>query len=132
MFLWRGACCIIPLMLCSKSSNVRCGKSSHSWSQSMGYNVEFLPFILTSVRLVSYLPCNSIRTLTSTVNMSEADFARKKNKFLPKIHEWVQAHGGEPMIPFSAAFENKIFDMPADEEEKYCKQAGVISMLPKV
>ncbi|GLI64458.1 hypothetical protein VaNZ11_007730 [Volvox africanus] len=66
------------------------------------------------------------------VNMSEADFARKKNKFLPKIHEWVQAHGGEPIIPFSAAFENKIFEMPEDEKAKYCKEAGVISMLPKI
>ncbi|GIM12359.1 hypothetical protein Vretimale_15713 [Volvox reticuliferus] len=64
--------------------------------------------------------------------MSEADFARKKNKFLPKIHEWVQAHGGEPIIPFSAAFENKIFEMPDDEKAKYCKEAGVISMLPKI
>lgn len=35
------------------------------------------------------------------VNMSEKDFARKKNKFLPKIFEWVKEHGGEPIIPFS-------------------------------
>ncbi|KAG2454567.1 hypothetical protein HYH02_000412 [Chlamydomonas schloesseri] len=66
------------------------------------------------------------------VNMSETDFARKKNKFLPKIHEWVQAHGGEPIIPFSAAFENKLTDMPDDEKDKYCKELGVICQLPKI
>lgn len=67
------------------------------------------------------------------VNMSETDFIRKKNKFLPKIHEWVAARGhNEIVIPFSAAFENKVFDMPADEAATYCKEQGVPSMLPKI
>ena len=34
------------------------------------------------------------------VNLSEKDYLRKKNKWLPKIFEWVQAHGGDPIIPF--------------------------------
>ncbi|KAG2490116.1 hypothetical protein HYH03_011422 [Edaphochlamys debaryana] len=66
------------------------------------------------------------------VNMSENDFLRKKNKFLPKIHEWVKEHGGEQIIPFSAAFENKIFEMPEDEKEKYCKEHGAPTQLPKI
>jgi obg-like ATPase 1 len=33
-----------------------------------------------------------------------------------------QAHGGEPLIPFSGAFESKLFDMPDDEKEAYCKE----------
>lgn len=36
------------------------------------------------------------------------DYIRKKNKWLVKIHEWVQAHGGDPIIPFSGAFENEV------------------------
>jgi obg-like ATPase 1 len=43
-----------------------------------------------------------------------------------------QEHGGEPIIPFSAAFENKINDMPEDEKDKYCKEKGVVCQLPKV
>lgn len=39
------------------------------------------------------------------VNMSERDFVRQKNKWLPKIKEWVDANGGGPIIPYSAAFE---------------------------
>ncbi len=39
-----------------------------------------------------------------------------------QVHEWVQAHGGEPIIPFSAAFESRIFDMPDDERAAYCKE----------
>jgi obg-like ATPase 1 len=42
------------------------------------------------------------------VNCSKKDFIRKKNKFLPKIFEWVQANGGAPIIPFSGVFENEV------------------------
>jgi len=27
------------------------------------------------------------------VNLTKKDFARKKNKWLSKIHEWIQSHG---------------------------------------
>jgi obg-like ATPase 1 len=36
------------------------------------------------------------------------DYIRKKNKWLIKIHEWVQANGGDPIIPFSGAYENEV------------------------
>lgn len=56
------------------------------------------------------------------VNLSEKDYTRKKNKWLPKIFEWIQAHGGDQLIPFSGALESKLFDMPDDEKEAYCKE----------
>jgi obg-like ATPase 1 len=66
------------------------------------------------------------------VNMSEKDFQRKKNKFLPKIHAWVQEHGGETILPFSCAFEQKLVDMPEDEAAKYCAENQLTSMIPKI
>ena len=30
-----------------------------------------------------------------TVNISKADFVRKKNKHLLPIHKWIQEHGGD-------------------------------------
>ena len=36
------------------------------------------------------------------INLSENDYKRKKNKYLPKIHAWVQQQaGGGIMIPYS-------------------------------
>jgi obg-like ATPase 1 len=66
------------------------------------------------------------------VNMSEKDFQRKKNKFLPKIHAWVKEHGGETILPFSCAFEQKLMDMPDDEAAKYCAENQISSMIPKI
>ncbi|KAF7842453.1 obg-like ATPase 1 [Senna tora] len=80
---------------------------------------------------------NSFQLLTAKpvvylVNMNEKDYQRKKNKFLPKIHAWVQEHGGEPIIPFSCVLERNLADMPPDEAAKYCEENKVQSGLPKI
>lgn len=68
------------------------------------------------------------------VNMSEKDFIRLKNKFLPGIAAWVKENGGGPVIPYSAEFEQKLMDLETDEErEKYIKEVGAKkSMLDKI
>ncbi|KAK2079432.1 Obg-like ATPase 1 [Prototheca wickerhamii] len=66
------------------------------------------------------------------VNLSERDYIRKKNKWLPKLVEWINGHGGGQLIPFSGALEAKLFDMPDDEKAAYCKEHECISALPKI
>ncbi|KAL6770418.1 FAP204 [Auxenochlorella protothecoides x Auxenochlorella symbiontica] len=74
----------------------------------------------------------SAKPVIYLVNLSEKDYIRKKNKWLPKLFEWIQAHGGAQLIPFSGALEAKLFDMPDDEKEAYCKENGCTSALPKI
>lgn len=64
------------------------------------------------------------------VNLSKADFIRKRNKWLPKVHRWVQEHGGGALIPFSVEFEEELFELREDEaaraaflEESKCDSA---------
>lgn len=70
------------------------------------------------------------------VNLSEKDYVRKKNKWLAKIKEWVDAHSGELIIPFSAALEEKVMELEINEgkeaSDAYLKELGVSSALPKV
>jgi obg-like ATPase 1 len=73
------------------------------------------------------------------VNLSKADFINKKNKWLPKIQEWVQKNGGGAIIPFSAEFEVEVFQAAEaakekGEESKEMKPAADApnSMLPKI
>lgn len=59
------------------------------------------------------------------VNMSEKDFIRQKNKWLAKIHAWVEANVQGPIIPYSAQFENKLAELPDDAaREKYIQESG--------
>jgi len=49
-------------------------------------------------------------------NLSEKDFIRKKNKWLPKIKEYVDKHDpGAMIIPISGAFEQKLIELESDE-----------------
>ena len=44
------------------------------------------------------------------VNISEEEYKKKKNKWLPKISEFIKNNGGGPMLPYSAEFERKVID----------------------
>ncbi|XP_015184561.1 PREDICTED: obg-like ATPase 1 [Polistes dominula] len=67
------------------------------------------------------------------VNLSEKDYIRKKNKWLVKIKEWVDKNDpGAVLIPFSGAFENKVFDMEEPERAKYFEENKVTSALDKI
>lgn len=62
------------------------------------------------------------KTVVYLVNMSEKDFIRQKNKWLAKIHSWVQENVTGPIIPYSAVFENKLAELPDEAaREKYIK-----------
>lgn len=68
------------------------------------------------------------------VNMSATDFTRKKNKWLPKIHGWVQEHGGGVMIPFSVEWEAKLWDLRDNPsaQQSFLDESKCVSALPKM
>eukprot|EP01063_Lacrimia_lanifica_P017898 TRINITY_DN24881_c0_g1_i1.p1 TRINITY_DN24881_c0_g1~~TRINITY_DN24881_c0_g1_i1.p1 ORF type:complete len:395 (+),score=188.57 TRINITY_DN24881_c0_g1_i1:52-1236(+) len=65
-------------------------------------------------------------------NMSKKDYLRQKNKFLPKVKEWVDANTGEMMIPFSAEFEFEYLQMSPEERADFCKENKTKSMMEKI
>ena len=75
----------------------------------------------------------SAKPVVYLVNLSPDDYTRKKNKWLVKIAEWVAAHGGGKIIPFSGALESQLVDMPEDERAAYLTaHPGMESALPKI
>jgi len=67
------------------------------------------------------------------VNLSEEDYASKKNKWLPKIKKWIDEHDpGAVLIPLSVALESKLVDMPEDERQAYLAQNKLTSALGKI
>ncbi|CEF98921.1 P-loop containing nucleoside triphosphate hydrolase [Ostreococcus tauri] len=85
---------------------------------------EKLPALLTTKPMV-YL-----------INLSKKDYIRKKNKWLPKIHEWIKEHGGGVMIPCSVEYEQELFDScgnDAEKREAFEKENdGAKSAIPKM
>jgi ribosome-binding ATPase YchF (GTP1/OBG family) len=56
------------------------------------------------------------------VNLSQKNFLRKGSKWLPKINEWVQSHGGGQIIPVSCEFEQNVFDLKDDPDSQKGKR----------
>ena len=91
---------------------------------STGREIEFLN---------EYLPLTA-KTGVYLCNLSERDFIRQKNKYLPKVKAWIDTNSpGELLIPFSVPFEQKLASMGTqDERDAYCKENKVKSMLNKI
>merc|ERR1719273_2972045 len=68
------------------------------------------------------------------VNLSEKDYMRKKNKWLPKIKEYVDKNDpGALIIPISGACEQTIMEMESEEEKKaYLEETKCTSVLDKI
>jgi obg-like ATPase 1 len=43
------------------------------------------------------------------VNLSEDEYAKQQNKHLSAIKDWIDAHGGGPMIPFQPLASQPVF-----------------------
>jgi len=89
--------------------------------------------------------CITTKPQIYIVNLSQKSFLRKGNKWLPKIMEWVNTHGGGQILPVSCEFEQTLFDLKDDPDSKKaflvdCKEEAakvglkgeIRSMVPKV
>lgn len=67
------------------------------------------------------------------VNISEQEYIKKKNKWLGKIQNWINSHGGGKIIAYSVAFEQKLANCASDEERrKIVAETGSDSALGKI
>lgn len=67
------------------------------------------------------------------VNLSEKDYIRQKNKYLPKVMEWLKANAaGDPILPISVSFEERLAAMSDEEAAEECKNLSTKSALPKI
>ncbi|GMH38753.1 hypothetical protein BSKO_06637 [Bryopsis sp. KO-2023] len=97
-----------------------------------GKDIRFGEWSLKEIDFLNTLTLLSAKPVVYLVNLSVKDFCRKKNKWLPKIAEWVKEHGGDPIIPYSAQFEQELVDMPEDARAAHCESVGATSMIPKI
>jgi len=86
----------------------------------------------TEIEVINALLLLTAKPVVYLINMSESDYIKKGNKWLRKIKEWVDTHGGEPIVPVCGAVESKYLDMSEDEIKKYNEENKVSSGIPKV
>merc|ERR1711936_487116 len=107
--------CEIKDLLCEQKRHIRFG----NWSANA---VEILnKHLFITAKPMIYL-----------INLSEKDFIRKKNKWLPKIKEYVDKNDpGAMVIPFSGAFEAKLLEMGEEEAKAFKEETKCVGQLEK-
>jgi ribosome-binding ATPase YchF (GTP1/OBG family) len=73
-------------------------------------------FTSTEVDVIRDFGCITTKPQIYVVNLSQKNFIRKGSKWLPKIKEWVDSHGGGQILPVSCDFEQKLYDLKDDPE----------------
>lgn len=94
--------------------------------------VRFQPWKANEVDTVSSMLLLTAKPTVYLINMNEDEYIKKKSKWLMKIKAWVDAHGGETMVPFCGALEAKLAAMDPEDAKKYCQEKGVQSNMGKI
>ncbi|KTW32238.1 GTP-binding protein YchF [Pneumocystis jirovecii RU7] len=85
------------------------------------------------IQIINSLFLLTAKPVIYLVNLSEKDYLRQKNKWLPKIATWVKDNNpGDIIIPISVAFEERLSRMTDQEAQEECKRLKTKSMLPKI
>ncbi|KAI8911082.1 P-loop containing nucleoside triphosphate hydrolase protein [Gorgonomyces haynaldii] len=114
----------------------------HDWVANQNRDVRDGEWTGKEIEVINSLFLITAKPVVYLVNLSERDFARKKNKWLPKIKQWIdEHHPGDLLIPFSGIVENKLSMMESQQEKlDYLKSLGeehqspspLVSALPKI
>jgi ribosome-binding ATPase YchF (GTP1/OBG family) len=75
-------------------------------------------FTATHVDLIRDWGLITTKPVVYVLNLSQKQFIRKSSKWLPKIKQWVDSHGGGQIIPCSAEFEQKLFDLKDSPDQQ--------------
>jgi len=94
------------------------------------------------IEIINTLYLLTAKPVIVLANLSEKDYARKKNKWLPKIKKWIdETNPGDLLIPFSVQVETNLLQLETEEEkeaylkelnEKYPCPLPCKSVLPKI
>jgi len=85
------------------------------------------------IEVVNSLSLLTAKPVTYLVNLSEKDFIRKKNKWLPKIKAWIDENNpGDPLIPFSVALEERLAPLSDEDKAIEAKENNAVSAMGKI
>lgn len=96
--------------------------------------VRNLTFDAKEIEIVNQHLFLTAKPVIYLVNLSVKDYIRKKNKWLVKIKDWIDANDrGAMVILFSGQFESDLLDKETPEEkEKFLKESEAQSALEKI
>jgi obg-like ATPase 1 len=94
--------------------------------------IRFVEWKSTDLETLNSLQLLTAKPVVYLINMSPNDYINKKNKWLGKIKQWVDAHGGEPIVPFSGVIEADLLNKDDAQRKAFLEENKITSAIPKV
>uniref|UniRef100_A0A6G1S7E2 Obg-like ATPase 1 n=1 Tax=Aceria tosichella TaxID=561515 RepID=A0A6G1S7E2_9ACAR len=95
--------------------------------------VRFGEWAATDIEILNRHLFITAKPMIYLINLSENDYIKKKNKWLAKIKQWIDANDPEAtLIPFSGVMESKLVDMPENERKAFLEEKKTTSALDKI
>jgi len=94
--------------------------------------IRFADWRPNEVEVLNELHLLTAKPVIYLINLSENDFFRKKNKWLPKIKAWIEARNKDTIIPFSAGLEAKLLEMAEEQKLELLAPNKATSSIPKI
>ncbi|KAI8612367.1 putative GTP-binding protein [Chytriomyces sp. MP71] len=126
----------------AKKEEFECIKKIYQWVVEQKKDCREGDWTGKEIDIINEMQLISAKPVVYLCNLSEKDYARKKNKWLVKIKAWIdENHPGDVLIPYSGTFENALSAFETDAERTdYCTQVAtkyeiptpVVSVLPKI
>jgi len=105
----------VPVKECILIAYEKCKKNLE---KTVPIHSKAVEFTLAEVEVIKHWDLLTTKPQVYVINMSMKDFIRKGNKWLSKIKEWVDNHGGGSIIPMSCEFEKEIADIKCTRERE--------------
>ncbi|XP_073981850.1 obg-like ATPase 1 isoform X2 [Rhodnius prolixus] len=97
------------------------------------HHLRFADWSATEIEILNKYMFITVKPALYLVNLSEKDYIRKKNKWLPKLKEWIDKNDpGAMIIPFSGVLENKLSEMDEAERKAFLEENKITSALEKI
>lgn len=85
------------------------------------------------IDLLNTYPLLTAKPVVYLINISKMNMEKSQNKWFVDIKKWVAENSpGDPVIPFSIAFEEALMDMEPDAKKAYLEETKMVSMLPRI
>jgi len=98
-----------------------------------GHDIRNVEWNSREFDLVNDLLLLTSKPIIYIVNMALEDYTRQKNRWLPRIKQWITEHSPDSvMLPMSVAFEQVYENTPDTEKEAYLESLKTRTLIPKI
>lgn len=103
-------------------------------AKPLGRDIRAAPWAAEDIDTVNKFQLLTAKPMVYLINLSMKQYTSQKCKWIAPVKEFIKARGcGEKLVPFSAAFEQKVVELGATaERDAWIKEVGVKTMIPKI